>query len=183
MKNQLFLLFTLLLSVAVNAQNFPSVEDGEGVSLTKAEKAVMKKARDAKKYDYILISKYIDSEYIAKAVVKIAKLEKKIKALKKRRTKTGISQKAIKKYTDEITRLTALQESEKLWAIYNDAYVLYSKAYNNNEHKRTTQLSAIMKDVKKKYKTLADKKFPPIIPVFYSKYKKQLVELRKTHLN
>ena len=181
MKVQLLLI--LLLSVAVNAQNFPSVEDGEGVSLTKAEKAVMKKARDAKKYDYILISKYIDSEYIAKAVVKIAKLEKQIIALKKRQKKTGISQKAVAKYSKEIAHLTALLDAEKLWAVYNDAYVLYYKAYNSKERKRASELGGIMKDIQKKYKTLTDESFPLITSLFYSKYKKQLVKLRKKYLN
>ena len=161
---------------------FPSVKSGEGTSLTKAKKDVLKKARDAKRNDYILISEFIDREYIAKAVVKIAKLEEQIIALKKKQAETDTDQETAGQYNDEIARLTALIESEKLWEKYKDAYILYSKAYNNNEHKRATELSAIMKDVKKKYKTLTDKNFPPIIPFFYSKHKEELPELRKSLL-
>ena len=200
MKIQLSLLIIFLLSPLVNGQapddvpeNFkvpelpkltkiPTGKVPKTPGLSKAEQKVYKDAEDVKRNDYILIAKFIESEYIAKAVVKIAKLEKQIKFLKTKMGKIGISKKAIAKYKKEITRLTALQEAEKLWAVYNKAYVLKGKAYNNKEFKRAGELSTFIKEVKTKYKDLTQFKFPPITTLFYSKYKNKLPELRKKYL-
>ena len=162
----------------VETPDRPVLPKRDNGALTDEEKAELQAAHDAKRNDYILISKFIDSEYIAKAVVKTTKMEKEITVLKKKLAETGIDPKNAGKYSDKIARLTALIEAEKLWEEYKNTFILYSKAYNNKEYKRTSELASILKGVQKKYKTLTGKTFPPIIPHFYTKYKDKLPELR-----
>ena len=185
MKIHLSLLLFLTLILLANGQSqIPNIKMPEsGDAITDAEKAVLDKAKEDKKYDYILISKYIESEFIAKAEKRIAKLEKQVGSLKKKIAKEGLSQKAAEKYQKELDRLTAKIEAEKLWEKYKKAYVLCREAYNKKEYERVTKARALIKKIKVRYQSLTEKKFPPLASMFYSKYKDKLPELRKKHIN
>ena len=192
MKTLLSLLFILLLTPLVNAESASETPKGEMISnseeegqasLTAAEQAAYKKEEDDKKNDYILISKFIETEFIAKAEKKMAKLQKQINSLKKKMGKEGISKKAADKYKKEIDHLSGLLEAEKLWATYKNAYILYKEAYNKNDFKRADKAADLIKKIYVKYKKLTDSNFPKITSIFYSKYKEQLVGLRNKHIN
>lgn len=160
-----------------------SNEGNRARPLTRKEVAAYQKAKDDKRNDYLLISKYIESEYISKAESKIAKLERQIKAVEEKLSEEGLSQEVVEKHTNEMVRLTSLKKAEEVWEEYNEVFLQYHEARLNKEYARIAEVEIEIKTIETEFKKLTQKNFPRISSIFYSMNRGKMPELRKKYLN
>lgn len=132
--------------------------------------------------DYMLIARYVQSEYIEKP----KKDHEKLKAdFEKYKNKLAIAKTdAAKKLCIEKMKEIQLEfDIHDLWTKYHKVYLIKNQAYFAKDNDRYKKAKSYLKNAEKEYTKQTAKSFPRFESEFYTKYEKKIDLLRKQYSN